>query len=103
VTNFSPPQSLMRRYFPFVIVAAVGSFTLGTGTMLCWAKRLPVLAIPKNTTAPETAGTESVLVRGEAKTPAAVGVNSTPPYSFTIARSLSQWGSPMRAPLSMRP
>jgi hypothetical protein len=68
----------MRRYLPFVIIAAVGSFTLGTGTMLCRAKRLPVLAIPKNTTSPETAGTESVLVRGEAKAPAAVGVNSTP-------------------------
>jgi protein-disulfide isomerase len=59
----------MRRYLPFDIVAAVGSLTLGTGMMLYRAKRLPVLAIPKNTTAPETAGTESIHVRGEAKAP----------------------------------
>ena len=37
--------------------------------MLYRAKRPPVLAIPKNSTVPETAGTESIHVRGEAKAP----------------------------------
>ena len=59
----------MRRYLPFFVVAAVGLLTLGTGTMLYRAKRLPVLAVPKNSTAPETAGSESLHVRGEAKAP----------------------------------
>jgi protein-disulfide isomerase len=59
----------MRRYLPFVIVAAAGLLALGTGTMLYRAKRPPVLAIPKNSTAPETAGTESIHVRGEANAP----------------------------------
>lgn len=59
----------MRRYLPFVIVAAVGLLTLGTGTMLYRAKRVPVLAVPKNSAAPETAGAETIHVRGEANAP----------------------------------
>jgi hypothetical protein len=59
----------MRRYLSFVIVAAVGLLTLETGTMLYRAKQLPALAIPKNSTALETAGTEYIHVHGEAKAP----------------------------------
>jgi protein-disulfide isomerase len=59
----------MKRYLSFVIVAAVGLLTLETGTMLYQAKRLPALAIPKNSTALETAGTEYIHVHGEAKAP----------------------------------
>ena len=58
----------MRRYLPFFVVAAVGLLTLGTRTMLYRAKRLPVLAVPKNSTA-EMAGTETIHARGEAKAP----------------------------------
>ena len=59
----------MRRYLPFFVVAAVGLLTLGTGTMLYRAKWLPILAVPRNSTAPETAGSESPHVRGGAKAP----------------------------------
>ena len=38
----------MTRYLPFVIVAVVAFLTLGSGTMLYRAKRLPVLTIPKD-------------------------------------------------------
>src|ERR1700674_2271749 len=59
----------MRRYLPLFIIAAVGLLTLGTGMMLYRAKRPPVLAIPKDSAAAETAGTESIHVRGEANAP----------------------------------
>jgi protein-disulfide isomerase len=38
----------MKRYLPFVIVAAVALVTLVSGAMLYRAKRLPVLTIPGN-------------------------------------------------------
>ena len=60
----------MRRYLPLFIVAAAGLLALGTGMMLYRAKRPPVLvAIPRNSTAPEMAGTEPSHVRGEANAP----------------------------------
>jgi formate-nitrite transporter family protein len=59
----------MRRYLPLFIIAAVGLLTLGTGMMLYRAKRPPVLTIPKDSAAAETAGTESIHVRGEANAP----------------------------------
>ena len=59
----------MKRYIPFLIVAAVGVLMAGAGTMLYRAKRPAVLTIPQASTAPETAGTESIHVRGEAKAP----------------------------------
>jgi protein-disulfide isomerase len=59
----------MRRYLPFIIVAAVGLLILGSGTMLYRARRLPFLAFPRNSTAPETARSESLHVRGAANAP----------------------------------
>jgi protein-disulfide isomerase len=59
----------MRRYLPLFIVAAVGLLALGTGMTLYRARRPPVLTIPKDSAVPETAGTESVHVRGEANAP----------------------------------
>jgi protein-disulfide isomerase len=59
----------MKRYLPLFIVAAVGLLALGTGMMLYRAKRPTVLMIPKNSTAPETADTESIHVRGDANAP----------------------------------
>lgn len=38
----------MRRYLPFVVIAAVGLLTLGSGTILYRAKQRPLLAIPKD-------------------------------------------------------
>jgi len=56
----------MRRYLPFVIVAAVALATLASGTILYRAKRLPALAIPENSTTSALGGTEMVHVRGRA-------------------------------------
>ncbi len=59
----------MRRYLPFVIVAAVALATLASGTILYRAKRLPALAIPENSTTSAMGGTEMVHVRGRADAP----------------------------------
>lgn len=57
----------MKRYLPFVIVAAVGALTLGAGALLYRAKRPALLEIPKNSNPPEK--TASMHVRGEANAP----------------------------------
>jgi protein-disulfide isomerase len=57
----------MRRYFPFIIVAAVAVLTVAGGTLLYRAKRGPVLSIPGK--ASETAGAESVHIRGRTDAP----------------------------------
>jgi protein-disulfide isomerase len=62
----------MRRYLPLFIVAAVGLLALGTGTALYQAKRPPAPTIPRNSIALETAGTESMHVRGEANAPVTI-------------------------------
>ena len=60
----------MKRYLPFVIIAAVALATLVSGAMLYRAKRLPALAIPENSTTSAMGGTEMVHVRGRADAPA---------------------------------
>jgi len=60
---------LMKRYLPFVIIAAVALATLVSGAMLYRAKRLPALAIPENSTTSAMGGTEMVHVRGRADAP----------------------------------
>ena len=60
---------LMRRYLPFVIVAAVALATLVSGAMLYRAKRLPALTIPENSVAPGAGGAESMHVRGRPDAP----------------------------------
>src|SRR6266478_3696029 len=62
----------MRRYLPFLIVAAVALATLASGTMLYRAKRLPALTIPENSTTSAMGGTEMVHVRGRADAPVAL-------------------------------
>ena len=62
----------MRRYLPFVIVAAVALATLVSGAILYRAKRLPALAIPENSTTSAMGGTEMVHVRGRADAPVTV-------------------------------
>ena len=59
----------MKRYLPFVIIAAVALATLVSGAMLYRAKRLPALAIPENSTTSAMGGTEMVHVRGRADAP----------------------------------
>ena len=59
----------MRRYLPFVIVAAVAFLTLGGGIMLYRAKRLPILTLPKNHMASGMDDAESIHVRGQADAP----------------------------------
>jgi protein-disulfide isomerase len=58
----------MRRYLPFIIVAAVALLTLSSGMMLYRAKRPPVLTISKET-ASKTSDTESIHVRGNPNAP----------------------------------
>ncbi|PYJ67792.1 MAG: hypothetical protein DME76_14420 [Verrucomicrobia bacterium] len=59
----------MKRYLPFVIVAAVGLAALGSGAMLYQAKRPHLRPIPENKGLPETAGAESPHIRGNPNAP----------------------------------
>jgi protein-disulfide isomerase len=59
----------MKRYLPFVIVGAVALLALGSGAMLYRAKRLPLLTIPKNQSAPGKDDAESLHVRGRPDAP----------------------------------
>jgi len=62
----------MKRYLPFVIVAAVALATLVSGAMLYRAKRLPALTIPENSAAPGASGAESGHVRGRSDAPVTI-------------------------------
>ena len=62
----------MKRYLPFVIVAAVALATLVSGAMLYRAKRLPALTIPENSAAPGAGGAESGHVRGRSDAPVTI-------------------------------
>ena len=57
----------MRRYLPFIIVAAVALLTLATGTIFYRAKRLPALTIQKDQRGKESA--ESLHIRGQPNAP----------------------------------
>ncbi len=59
----------MRRYLPFVIVAAVALLTIGSGAMLYRAKRP---ALPRDQTAAEKNVAGATHVRGEAKAPVTI-------------------------------
>ena len=59
----------MKRYLPFVIVGSVALLTLAIGAMLYRAKLPTPLEIPKNSSALEKTGAESMHVRGEANAP----------------------------------
>src|SRR5438552_10638130 len=59
----------MKRYLPFVIVAAVGLAALGSGAMLYQVKRPHLRAIPESKGLPETAGAESPHIRGNPNAP----------------------------------
>lgn len=59
----------MKRYLPFIIVAAVGLATLGSGAMLYRAKRPHVLSIPQDKTLSAKSDTDSPHVRGNPDAP----------------------------------
>jgi protein-disulfide isomerase len=58
----------MKKYLPFVIVIGVGLLTIGGGTLLYRAKRLPA-STSKTSPAPTPGQSESLHVRGEAAAP----------------------------------
>src|SRR5436305_7226353 len=60
----------MKRYLPFVIVAAVALVTLGSEAMLYRAKRPHVLSMPENRSLGVNSGTESMHIRGNPDAPA---------------------------------
>ena len=62
--SFSLSLQSMKRYLPFVIVAAVALVTLGSGAMLYRAKRPQLLSMPENRSPSGKSGTESMHVRG---------------------------------------
>src|SRR6184192_3008378 len=59
----------MKRYLPFVIVAAVALATLGSGAMLYRAKRSQLLSMPENRSFGGKSGTESMHIRGNPDAP----------------------------------
>ncbi len=60
----------MKRYLPFVIVAAVALATLGSGAMLYRAMRPQVLSMPENRSLGGKNGPESMHIRGNPDAPA---------------------------------
>src|SRR5881394_523239 len=59
----------MKRYLPFVIVAAVALVTVGSGTMLYRTKRAQLLPVSENRSLSGTSGAESVHIRGNPDAP----------------------------------
>jgi protein-disulfide isomerase len=59
----------MKRYLPFVIVAAVALAALGSGAMLYRAKRPQLLSIPENKSVSGKSGAESMHIRGNPDAP----------------------------------
>ena len=59
----------MKRYLPFVIVAAVALVALGSGAILYRAKRQQLRPIPENKALSETTDAESLHIRGNPNAP----------------------------------
>jgi protein-disulfide isomerase len=59
----------MKRYLPFVIVAAVALAALGSGAMLYRAKRSQLLSMPKSKSVSGKSGAESMHIRGNPDAP----------------------------------
>src|SRR5213083_2774639 len=59
----------MKRYLPFVIVAAVALVTVGSGTMLYRTKRAQLLPVSENRSLSGTGGAESIHIRGNPDAP----------------------------------
>src|SRR5213595_3510562 len=59
----------MKRYLPFLIVAAVALVTFGSGTMLYRTKRAHLLLVSENRSVSGTSGAESIHIRGNPDAP----------------------------------
>src|SRR5438034_2029876 len=59
----------MKRYLPFLIVAAVALVTVGSGTMLYRTKRAQLLPVSENRSLSGTSGAESIHIRGNPDAP----------------------------------
>src|SRR6266516_749247 len=67
--SFSLLLQSMKRYLPFVIVAAVALAALGSGAMLYRAKRPQLLSIPENKSVSGKSGAKSMHIRGNPDAP----------------------------------
>src|SRR6201981_1752728 len=54
----------MKRYLPFIIVAAVALIAVGSGAMLYRTKRAQLLPVSENRNVPGKSGTEAMHIRG---------------------------------------
>jgi len=94
----------MKRYLPFVIVAAVALIALGGGAMLYRAKRqqLQLRPIPENNALLETADAESPHIRGNPNAPVTLeefGDFQCPPcgsFATFTAQLLKEYDSRLR-------
>ena len=59
----------MKRYLPFVIVAAVALVTVGSGAMLYRTKRAQLLPVSENRSVSGKTGAESMHIRGNPDAP----------------------------------
>ena len=59
----------MKRYLPFLIVAAVAVVTVGSGAMLYRTKRAQLLPVSENRSLSGKSSTESMHIRGNADAP----------------------------------
>ena len=59
----------MKRYLPFLIVAAVALVTVGSGAMLYRTKRAQLLPVSENRSLSGKSSTESMHIRGNADAP----------------------------------
>jgi protein-disulfide isomerase len=92
----------MKRYLPFVIVAAVALVALGSGAMLYRAKRQQLRPIPENRALAETTGTESLHIRGNPNAPVTLeefGDFQCPPcgsFATFVEKLLKEYDSRLR-------
>jgi len=67
--SFSLLRQSMKRYLPFVLVAAVALVTVGSGAMLYRTKRAQLLPVSENRSVSGKSGAESMHIRGNADAP----------------------------------
>ncbi len=67
--SFSLLRQSMKRYLPFVIVAAVALVTVGSGAMLYRTKRAQLLPVSENRSVSGKTGAESMHIRGNPDAP----------------------------------
>jgi len=92
----------MKRYLPFLLVAAVALAAFGSGAVLYRAKRPQLLAIPETRNLTGKSGTESMHIRGNPDAPVTLeefGDFQCPPcssFAGFIEELLKQYDSRLR-------